>query len=59
MSREAARTTEKSKMKLSATIVHRESLPRLHGSPRYAQLFLKNILKLLRKLNEIIKLYIK
>ena len=59
MSGEAARTTEKSKMELSATILHRKSLPRLHGSPRYPQLFLKNMLKLLRKLNEIIKLYIK
>ena len=62
MSREAARTTAKSKMELSATslnFLHRQSHPRLHGSPRYAQMFLKSMLKLLSNLNEIIKLYIK
>ena len=62
MSREVARTTTKSKMELFATslnLLHRKSHPRLHKSPRYPQMFLKNMLKLLRKLNEIIKLYIK
>ena len=50
MSREAARTTTKSKMELSATslnFLHKKSHPRLHGSPRYPQMFLKNMLKLL------------
>ena len=55
MSREAARTTTKSKMSLN--LLHRKSLPRLHGNPRYPQVFLKNMLKLLSKLNKIIKLY--
>ena len=50
MSREAARTTTKSKMELSATnlnVLYRKSHTRLHGSPRYPQMFLKNMLKLL------------
>ena len=50
MSREAARTTTKSKMELSATslnLLHRKFHPRLHGSPRYPQIFHKNMLKLL------------
>ena len=58
MSGEAARTTAKSKMELSATILRRKSLPTLHGTPRYPQLFLKNMLKLPLKLNEIIKSYL-
>ena len=50
MSRETARTTTKSKMELSATktvvkLCHRKLHPRLHGSPRYPQMFLKNMLK--------------
>ena len=50
MSREAARTTKKSNMELSATslyLFHRKSHPRLHGTPRHPQMFLKNMLKLL------------
>ena len=50
MSTEAARTTPKSKMELSTTslnLPHRKSHPRLHESPRYPQMFLKNMLKLL------------
>ena len=55
MSREAAWTTTKSKMELLATKYNRQSLnfvtesstPRLHRSPRYPQMFLKNMLKLL------------
>ena len=60
MPREVAKTTTKSKMELSATKYNRHSLnfvaessspppfpPRLHGSPRYPQMFLKNMLKLL------------
>ena len=63
MSREAAQAsiTTKSKMELSATAVvnllHRKPYPRPYGSPRYSQMFLKNKLKLLWKLNEFIKLY--
>ena len=49
MSRKVARTTTKSKMELSAAslnLLHRKPLPRLHGNPRYSQMFLKNMLKL-------------
>ena len=56
MSREAPRTATKSKMELSAakynlqrTVVnlcHRKSLHRLYGSPRYTQIFLKDMLNL-------------
>ena len=50
MSREAARTTAKSKMELPPTKYNRRSLNFVtgiysHGSPRYLQMFLKNILK--------------
>ena len=54
MSREASRTATKSKMELSATkynlqstvvnLGHRKSLHRLYGSPRYTQMFLKDML---------------
>ena len=47
MSREAARTTTKSKMELSATsinVLHRKPHLRLHGSPSYPWMFLKNML---------------
>ena len=50
MSREAARTTTKSKMELCATsinVLHRKHHLRLHGRPIYPQMFLKNMLKLL------------
>ena len=62
MSREAARVTTKFKMELSATnlnLLHRKSHPRLYVSPRYPQMFLTKMLKLLCKLDEIIKLYLK
>ena len=51
MSREAARTTTKSNEisnEIQQTVVklcHRKPQPRLHGSPRYPQMFLKNMLK--------------
>ena len=49
MSRKVARTSTKSKMELSVmslNLLHRKPLPRLHGSPTYPQMFLKNMLKL-------------
>ena len=56
MSGEAAGTTAKCKMELSATFFTESPSP---DSTGVLDTLLKNMLKLLRKLNETIKLYIK